>query len=84
MSRHDAAAGLAFRYEEVWSDGVTAASKGAALTGGWQFRWRSGVGVLVGAGALYKSAVSVSSPRAAYYSSGGVSGTYEVGVRYFF
>jgi hypothetical protein len=77
-------AGLAFRYEEVWSDGVTAASKGGALTGGWQFRWHSGLGVLVGAGVVYKTAVNVNSPRTGYYSSGGTSGTYEIGIRYFF
>lgn len=78
-------AGLAFRYEEVWSGGTSAASRGGALTGGWQFRWRSGLGVLVGAGALYKTAVNLDVPGTiAYYSSGGLSGTYEVGVRYFF
>jgi|SRR5579863_7616847 len=77
-------AGLLFRYEEVWSDGVTAASKGGAVTGGWQFRWRSGIGILVGAGVLYKTTVNINSPRTSYYSSGGTYGTYEIGVRYFF
>ena len=47
--------GLGFRYEEVWSDGVKATSKGGFLVGGWQFRWQSGVGVLLGGGVLYKT-----------------------------
>ena len=77
-------AGLAFRYEEVWSNGVTASSKGGFLVGGWQWRWQSGFGVLVGGGALYMTPVTLSSPRVGYWSSGGLYGTYEVGVRYFF
>ena len=76
--------GLGFRYEEVWSDGVKAISKGGFLVGGWQFRWRSGFGVLVGVGVLYMTSVNLNSPTAGYYSSGGWSGTYEGGVRYFF
>ena len=73
-----------FRYEEVWSDGVRADSKGGALIGGWQCRWQSGIGLLVGVGVLYMGPITLSSPAAGYYSSGGVYGTYEVGVRYFF
>lgn len=73
-----------FRYEEVWSDGVRADSKGGALIGGWQFRWQSGIGLLLGVGVLYMSSITLSSPSAGYYSSGGTYGTYEVGVRYFF
>ena len=77
-------AGLGFRYEEVWSGGVMASSKGGFLVGGWQWRWQSGFGVLVGGGALYKTAVTLNAPRASHWSSGGFYGTYEVGVRYFF
>jgi len=77
-------AGLGFRYEEVWSDGVTATSKGGFLVGGWQFLWQSGVGVLLGGGVLYMTPVALNSPRAGYGSSGGWFGTYEVGLRYFF
>jgi len=76
--------GLAFRYEEDWSDGVTATSKGGALTGGWQFRWQSGLGLLLGIGVLYMTPIDLNSPNAGHYSSGGWYGTYEVGVRYFF
>jgi len=67
--------GLGFRYEEVWLDGVTATSKGGSLVGGWQFRWQSGFGVLVGGGALYRTPVTLNAPSAGYYSSGGLSGT---------
>jgi hypothetical protein len=77
-------AGLAFRYEEVWSDGVKASSKGGFLVGGWQWRWQSGFGALVGGGVLYMSPVTLNAPRVGYWSSGGLYGTYEVGVRYFF
>ena len=76
--------GLAFRYEEVWSNGMTASSKGGFLVGGWQWRWQSGFGVLVGGGVLYKTPVALNAPRVGYESSGGLNGTYEVGVRYFF
>ena len=76
--------GLGFRYEEVWSDGVTASSKGGFLVSGWQWRWQSGLGVLVGGGVLYMAPVTLNAPRAGYWSSGGFYGTYEVGVRYFF
>ena len=76
--------GLGFRYEDVWSDGVTATSKGGFLVGGWQFRSQSGFGLLLGGGVLYMTPVTLNSPRAGYGSSGGWSGTYEVGVRYFF
>ena len=75
--------GLVYRHEEVWADGVTASSKGGAVTAGWQFRWSSGFGVLLGAGILYQSAVTLEAPRAGYFSSGGTYGTYEIGVRYF-
>jgi hypothetical protein len=76
--------GLAFRYEEVWSGAVTASSKGGFLVGGWQWRWPSGFGVLVGGGVLYMTPVALNAPRVGYWSSGGLYGTYEVGVRYFF
>jgi hypothetical protein len=77
-------AGLAFRYEEVWSNGVMASSKGGFLIGGWQWRWQSGFGALVGGGVLYMTPVTLNAPRVGYWSSGGLYGTYEVGVRYFF
>jgi hypothetical protein len=77
-------AGLAFRYEEDWLDGMRATSKGGFLVGGWQFRWRSGLGVLLGGGVLYMTSVALNTPRAGYWSSGGWFGTYEVGARYFF
>jgi hypothetical protein len=77
-------AGLGFRYEEAWSDGMTATSKGGFLVAGWQFRWRSGFAVLLGGGVLYMTPISLNSPTAGYGSSGGWSGTYEVGARYFF
>ena len=77
-------AGVLYRHEEVWADGQRASSKGGAVTGGWQFQSRNGLGALVGVGVLYKSAVAFSSPRADYYSSGGTFGTYEIAVRYFF
>jgi hypothetical protein len=77
-------AGLGFRYEEVWSDRVTATSKGGFLVGGWQFRWQSGFAVLIGGGVLYATPITLNSPTAGYATSGGWSGTYEVGARYFF
>ena len=77
-------AGLGYRYEEDRLDGVTATSKGGFLVGGWQFRWRSGFGVLLGAGVLYMTSVTLNTPGASYWSSGGWFGTYEVGARYFF
>jgi len=76
--------GLGYRYEEDRLDGVTATSKGGFLVGGWQFRWRSGFGVLVGGGVLYKTPLTLNTPVASTWSSGGWSGTYEVGARYFF
>jgi hypothetical protein len=77
-------AGLAFRYEEDWLDGVSATSKGGFLVGGWQFRWQSGFGVLLGGGVLYMTSVALNTPGASHWASGGWFGTYEVGVRYFF
>ena len=76
--------GLGFRFEEAWSDGMKATSKGGFLVGGWQCRWRSGFGVLVGVGVLYRTSINLNSSTGGYYSSGGWSGTYEGGVRYFF
>jgi hypothetical protein len=76
--------GLGFRHEEVWSDGVMASSNGGFLVGGWQRRWQSGFGVLVGGGVLYMTPVTLIAPRVQYWSGGGLYGTYEVGVRYFF
>lgn len=54
--------GLAFRYENVWSNGVTASSKGGFLVGGWQSRWQSGFGVLVGGGSSGGSAEIADEP----------------------
>jgi hypothetical protein len=76
--------GLAFRYEEVWSNGMSASSKGGFLVGGWQWRWQSGLGVIIGGGLLYKNSVALNGTRAAYWGSGGLYGTYEVGLRCFF
>jgi hypothetical protein len=76
--------GLGYRYEEDRLDGVTATSKGGFLVGGWQFRWQSGFGVLLGAGVLYMTPIALSTPVGSTWSSGGWFGTYEVGVRYFF
>jgi hypothetical protein len=72
-------AGLGFRYEEDWSDGVKATGKGGLLVGGWQFRWQSGFAVLVGGGVLSRTPVTLNTPVASYWSSGGWSGTNEVG-----
>jgi hypothetical protein len=76
--------GLAYRYEEDRLDGVTATSKGGFLVGGWQFRWRSGFGVLLGGGVLYRTPITLNTPVGSTWSSGGWSGTYEIGARYFF
>jgi hypothetical protein len=76
--------GLAYRYEEGWSEGVKATSKGGFLVGGWQFRWRPGLAVLLGGGVLYMTPLALNGPRASYWRAGGWFGTYEVGVRYFF
>ena len=76
--------GVAFRYERVWLDGVAAVSTGGFLVGGWQMRWRSGLGVLFGIGALYKTPVDLRTAAGSSYSDGGLFGTYEIGVRYFF
>jgi hypothetical protein len=76
--------GLGYRHEEDWSDGVTATSKGGFLVGGWQFRWQSGFAALLGGGVLYMTPLTLNTPVASHESSGGWSGTYEVGLRYFF
>jgi hypothetical protein len=76
--------GLVLLYEEVWSEGVTAASEGAGVTGGWQFRWHSGFGIILGGGALYMRDVTVRTARSGYHFAGGMYPTLEIGVRYFF
>lgn len=76
--------GLAYRFEKVWVDEASATSTGGFLIGGWQMRWRSGLGILFGVGVLYKTAVNIRTASATYYSSGGFFGTYEIGLRYFF
>jgi hypothetical protein len=76
--------GIAFRYERVWLDRDAVASTGGCLIGGWQVRWQSGLGLLFGVGVLYKTPVNITTTAGGYYDSGGLFGTYEIGIRYFF
>lgn len=76
--------GLGYRYEEDRLDGVTATSKGGFLVGGWQFRWQSGFGVLLGGGVLHMTPIALNTPVGSTSGSGGWFGTYEIGARYFF
>lgn len=76
--------GVAFRLERVSTEGGAASSTGGCVIGGWQMRWQSGLGILVGVGVLYMSTVDLSTGPIWYHSDGGLFGTYEVGLRYFF
>jgi hypothetical protein len=75
---------VAFRLERVSTEGGAASSTGGCVIGGWQMRWQSGLGILVGVGVLYMSTVDLSTGPIWYHSDGGLFGTYEVGLRYFF
>ena len=76
--------GAVFRYERYTQSGQHAESTGGALTAGWQWRWQSGLGLLLGIGVLYRTPVDFRTPTLQIYSAGGWGGTYEIGLRYFF
>ena len=79
--RHTPYLGLAFRYARVWLD--ERRQDRGFLVGGWQIRWQSGVGLLVDRRLVHDRG-GHRDHRGAYHSSGGLFGTYEVGLRYFF
>lgn len=63
---------------------VTGSATGYFANAGYEFRWRSGLGILLGAGVGDVPSVHASSPEATLDTSGGVYFNIEAGVRFMF
>lgn len=74
--------GLVYAHESV--EGASASATGFLLNAGYEWRFASGVGVLVGAGIDDLGTIHATSPTATLDAPGGVLFNLEAGVRYFF
>jgi hypothetical protein len=74
--------GLVYAHESL--EGATASATGFLLNAGYEWRFASGVGVLVGGGIDDLGTIHATSPTATLDAPGGVLFNLEAGVRYFF
>ena len=76
--------GLGLVYIRMSADGVTASGPGFLANLGYEWRFASGVGILVGAGMDYLGTVSATNGTTTVSEKGGPLFNLEAGVRYFF
>jgi hypothetical protein len=81
---HTPYVGIGMVYVHESLNSVTASATGFLLNAGYEWRWLSGVGVLVGAGIDDLGKVSATDGTTTIQQSGGVLFNLEVGVRYYF
>jgi hypothetical protein len=79
---------LSVGYAHVWltfDDGVTGAGSAVFANLGYEWKWRSGLGILLGGGILYAGNVSTSdNGRTLILGEDGLKANVEAGVRYMF
>ena len=77
-------AGLGYVYATLSLDGVTASAQGVFANLGYEWRWDSGLGILLGGGVGYVGAINATNGVETVSSPGGTHVNLEVGLRYMF
>ena len=76
--------GLGYIYASASLDGVTASASGAFANAGYEWRWASGLGILLGGGVAYLGSVHATNGVETVDAPGGTHFNLEVGLRYMF
>ncbi|HEY7373099.1 MAG TPA: hypothetical protein VIF57_13125 [Polyangia bacterium] len=76
--------GLGYVYASLTLDGVTASASGAFANVGYEWRWRSGLGILLGGGVGYLGTVRATNGVETVESPGGTHFNLETGLRFMF
>jgi len=74
--------GMVYVHESL--NDVTASATGLLVNAGYEWRFASGVGVLVGGGIAYLGKINATDGTTTISQSGGVLPNLEIGVRYYF
>jgi|SRR5450631_703383 len=74
--------GMVYVHESL--NGVTASATGLLVNAGYEWRFASGVGVLLGGGIAYVGKISATDGTTTIEQSGGLIPNLEIGVRYYF
>lgn len=77
-------AGLGYVYATLSLDGVTASAQGVFANLGYEWRWESGLGILLGGGVGQLGAINATNGVETISSPGGTHFNLEVGLRYMF
>jgi hypothetical protein len=75
---------LGFLYATLTREGVTASAKGFFVNLGYEWRWGSGLGILLGGGVNHLGAIHVTNGVDTLDAPGGTNVNIEVGLRYMF
>jgi len=76
--------GLGYVYASLTLDGVTASASGGFANVGYEWRWQSGFGILLGGGVAHLGTVRATNGVETVESPGGTFFNLEVGFRYMF
>jgi hypothetical protein len=76
--------GAGFLYAKMTLGGVSASAQGGFLNAGYEWRWASGLGVMVGGGIGHLGQISVTDGATTVKNGGGTLPMIEAGVRYMF
>jgi len=76
--------GLGYLYATLTLGGVTASTSGGFVNAGYEWRWQSGLGILLGGGIGYLGNVHVTDGVQTLDAPGGTHPNLEVGLRYMF
>jgi hypothetical protein len=77
-------AGLGYVYATLSLDGVTASAHGVFANLGYEWRWDSGLGILLGGGVGQLGAITATNGAETVSSPGGTHFNLEVGLRFMF
>jgi hypothetical protein len=77
-------AGLGYVYATLTMDGVTASAQGVFANIGYEWRWASGLGILLGGGVGYVGKIQATNGVETITAPGGTHVNLEVGLRYMF
>ena len=76
--------GLGYLYATITLEGVTASASGGFVNAGYEWRFPSGLGILLGGGISYLGNVNATNGVETVDSPGGTHPNLEVGLRYMF
>lgn len=76
--------GAGYLYAKMTLSGVSASGQGGFLNAGYEWRWTSGLGIMVGGGIGYLGQISVTDGTTTIKNNGGALPMIEAGIRYMF